>query len=398
MDTKMDEERNLSVLYSTLMDHLKDMDQNDPHFSDTLDKLYNSLYDDVDGNHSIDGDVWNEDFIIGEEVSLDSMKYMKMRPYIYGTILVVVTILGICCNIAVGCLIMKRNYTCPTAMRVLVLNLILACLVFLIGGIPLLLVENVFGEGWILGHTACQIHRYVIYVSFYTISYSLVLLLFYMFLSMWIPHLVTKYIGAKIAAIVCFSLWILILMTNIPNYLGHGITEELAGVSYCYHKDIQEDQAKVRAWTILQFIFTFAIPLVLMISLVVAILSQMCKAPPGDYSQLLDESHSSRQVVTLAICMTLVFAICWTPDKIFSLMLVLQPRRMGISLLIASDIMMCLAYINPALNPIVVLLTSPHIARGSRLRPIRNGGVPGPEGEGEQTVGAAEPMMHISSV
>ena len=124
----------------------------------------------------------------------------------------------------------------------------------------------------------------------------------------------------------------------------------------------------------------------------------MCRAPPGDYSQLIDESHSSRQMVTLAICLTMIFAICWTPDKVFSLLLVLHPKRLGIPLLIGSDVMMCLAYMNPALNPLIVLMTSPHIAHGIIRKPVRNGGQQGQDGNEQRQGGGAEEPMMISSV
>ena len=34
------------------------------------------------------------------------------------------------------------------------------------------------------------------------------------------------------------TLWLLVLLCNIPNYLGHGVMDEVPGVSYCYHKEI----------------------------------------------------------------------------------------------------------------------------------------------------------------
>ena len=84
----------------------------------------------------------------------------------------------------------------------------------------------------------------------------------------------------------------------------------------------------------------------------------MCGTPPGEYAQLHDVTTSNRDVTLASVCITVMFLVCWLPDKVFSLYLVFQDTstRMGMGLLVASDVMMCLAYSNPSINPILILI------------------------------------------
>ena len=304
--------------------------------------------------------------VLGGEVSGLMVSYMKQRPYVLGSLLVLTTIIGVCANVTLLVLLLKRGWEGLTFTSILLLNLALACLLFLLGGMPLLLVENVFGYGWQLGTAVCQVHRYLIYVSFFSIGYAVVAVLFHQTLALYAPDRMSGVDSSPWCAIcACGLLWLVILLANVPNYLGHSVTEEIAGISYCFNKEVRDDPAQMRAWTLIHFVFSFALPFVLLCACSFATLFRLCTGPHAEYNRLRDAPAERRDYTTLAIAVTIAFALCWAPDKIFSLMLVLSPRQMDAPLLIASDVMMVLGYTNPALNPFIILL--------SGLREVKSG-------------------------
>ena len=117
------------------------------------------------------------------------------------------------------------------------------------------------------------------------------------------------------------------------------------------------DLGKVRAWTTLQFSFTFAVPLLMMVALTLLALCRVCGSP-REYAELHDVTTSRRQLTIFQICLTVTFLVCWLPDKVFALYLVYQDtsNKMSTSLLLMSDLMMCLAYSNPSINPVLTLV------------------------------------------
>ena len=70
-----------------------------------------------------------------------------------------------------------------------------------------------------------------------------------------------------------------------------------------------------------------------------------------------DKVSNNAKVTVIAIILTVIFCVCWGPDKIFSLLLLLHPRRMHTPLLIASDVMMCLAYCQPSFTALLLLVS-----------------------------------------
>ena len=359
--------QNLTILVKDVIDYFntkkRDDSQNDPgaRNQEMTSDFYQDLFESQFGKGTnLSGLSWEDigaDLILGGQVPEVMIKYVKYRPYIQGSMLVLSTLVGICANVVLIVLLVRKGWGSLSYTSILLVNLAVACLLFLIAGMPLLLVENVFGYGWKLGEVTCQAHRYLIYVSFFCISYAVVLVLLYQLLALCSPDRVARYDNPGHALCVCGALWAIILAANIPNFLGHGITEEVAGISYCFNKDIHNDLYQTKAWTLLHFMFSFALPFVLMCACSFSILLRLCTTPPTEYSRLREDSRERREYATLAIIITITFAICWAPDKIFSLVLVLHPTKMDAPTLIASDVMMILAYSNPSVNPFIILFS-----------------------------------------
>ena len=117
------------------------------------------------------------------------------------------------------------------------------------------------------------------------------------------------------------------------------------------------DLEKVRAWTTLQFSFTFAVPLFMMSALTLLTLCRICGSP-REYAELHDVTNSRRELAMFQICLTAIFLVCWLPDKVLALYLAYQDtsRKMSTNFLLMSDLMMCLAYSNPSINPVLTLV------------------------------------------
>lgn len=360
---------NTTLTLEDLMDYTggdeNEVIPDEPVMFDT-DEFYQDLFTLGDQNFSgINlGDLDSSDLVLGGEASGLMVTYMTYRPHILGTLVVLASIVGVCANITLLILVLRKGWELLSFASILIVNLAFSCLLFLLGGIPLLLVENVFGYGWQLGEVICQVHRYIIYVSLFVISYAVVGVLVHQTVALYRPDHVLKVENPGYAIAACLSLWTLILVANVPNYLGHGVTEEIAGISYCYNKEIHQGQDRMQEWTILHFVFSFALPFLLMCVCAVATMVRLCCRQHSDYNRLRDNPLERRDYATLAIVVTLVFALCWAPDKIFSLMLVLHPHRMDAPTLIASDVMMILAYSNPTINPLLIL--------GSGMRELKH--------------------------
>ena len=117
------------------------------------------------------------------------------------------------------------------------------------------------------------------------------------------------------------------------------------------------DLGKVRAWTTLQFSFTFAVPLLMMSTLTLLTLCRVCGSP-REYAELHDVTNSRRELAMFQISLTVAFLVCWLPDKVLALYLAYQDtsKKMSTNFLLMSDLMMCLAYSNPSINPVLTLV------------------------------------------
>ena len=290
-----------------------------------------------------------------------SVRYMAVRPYSCGSVLIVTTLAGIICSAIIAARLLRSPRRHPWALTLLTISMVAAAVLFAVAGVPLLIVENVFGYGWVLGEPACQAHRYLIFTSFYAMGHTAVLLMLYLTLAAIKPDFMARWGDYRVSAGISVFMWALIFVCNIPNLLGHGVSEEIAGISFCYHLDMAADPKIVHAWTILQFTFTFAIPLAAMSGLTIMLVRQRFISNLGEYTILQDDCYQRRQVATFGIALAAIFACCWAPDKILSLFLVLRKSYVSTALLVASDVTMILAYSYPLANGIVLLATFPDL-------------------------------------
>ena len=84
----------------------------------------------------------------------------------------------------------------------------------------------------------------------------------------------------------------------MPNYLGHGITDEIAQVSYFFYKELQSDLGQMQAWTLIHFAFSFAVPFLLLCLCSVVTIVWLCTAPHSEYNWLRETPSERRDYMT----------------------------------------------------------------------------------------------------
>ena len=318
---------------------------------------------------------WDETYEIYED---KYVQYLKTRPALLGVIILTLLIIGLIGNGLVILSAVLNPSKFNSANSAFFINLCVASIVFLGFGIPLILYENVFMHTWTLGEAFCKFHRYVQYCCFYGLAYAEVLIVLFQFLSLAIPNKIIKINNVTFGAIICILKWVIILLANIPNWTGHGLYNEMEGLLFCYNKEVSGDIKKLKINTLLHFLFSFALPFVLMCF--VSLLLFIYRVSPLLYSELGQGMLLQKRTVTLTILLTVLFAVCWTPDKIFAVLLTFKPSTIDLNFLIISDVFLCLACLNPCLNPwciyiIMVRATMPGRESATRYRIGQQGGV-----------------------
>ena len=82
----------------------------------------------------------------------------------------------------------------------------------------------------------------------------------------------------------------------------------------------------------------------------------LCRNTHRFYGNMHDNARFQRDNVTMNVTLTLLFALCWSPDKILDLVLAHNPYVYGTHVFVISDVFMVLACCNAALNPWVILV------------------------------------------
>ena len=335
-----------------------------------MSKKLNDIYHELNGLN-----VTNEQTTVGHVLLSDSVDwlpniydYTKMRPQLYGTILCLIVILGTLCNFAViGFSLRQQLQKQCTSLQLLIINLSCACLLYLLATLPLLITENIFGHGWTTGGWAlslrfCELHRYLVYVSLYATSYSTILLLFHQTLYTIIPQRLNAYNSVPYSFCITTVMWLLIILCNIPNYLGHGAADETPGVSYCFHVDIQQNLSQVQAWSLLQFFFTVVLPDFTIVAMLILMLSKYLSTTLVEYNQLpthdgiITARRHRHCGIILPVVLGMLYILCWTPYEILSLYNVFSGGHAGLRLLLTNDVLMCIAYSNLCTTPITILV------------------------------------------
>lgn len=305
-------------------------------------------------------------------------KYQHTRRLIYGFLLISLIIIGIIGNVFVIVTSIRKSKRVNSAFYIFLVNLSAASLVLLVFEYPLLLYENVFNQPWKMGEFFCQLHGYIQYCAFYGVAYALVIVLVFRLLQITIPDKLSSVNNTCAALAVCVIKWVVIMVANVPTWIGHGLYDEIEGNSFCYHKQLNESKAHLYSYLILHFLCAFIIPVVIMVVIsTLLILSAMKMTAGSVYSNVMDSAQLQRNTTIMLLSLIVAFIVCWAPSNVFIILLGFDyfDHDNFFTLSILSDVFMALACTNPSLNPWLIFLSlrKELLSRGNRATANANG-------------------------
>ena len=286
------------------------------------------------------------------------IQYQRVRRIVLGILLIAMILIGLVGNILVIISSCRRSRSGDSAFYVFLINMCGASLVLLAFEYPLLLYENVFTQPWKMGKFFCQFHGYIQYCAFYGTAYALLLVLLFRVLQVTIPDKIVMMNNTCSASVICSIKWAIIMIANIPTWIGHGLYDEIEGSSFCYHKQLNDSKDHLHKYLIVHFTFAFAHPCIMMIALSTVLILKYLHIPAG--SQYMDMGNHHRLHKSTIVMMTgliVAFILCWGPTNIYILLLGFELIDMEdfLPLSIVSDIFMGLACANPSINPWIII-------------------------------------------
>ncbi len=288
------------------------------------------------------------------ELDAGTKYWMIIHPILMAVITTIFVLIGICANLLlIISIIKKRLY--KDAINILLVNLATASLVFEIFCAPILILHDMLYLNWRLGEVMCKLVPYLMHVSLYVISYTLMVTCLYLYLL--VHHLgrkLQRIDTPKWAVVICLLMWIILLFCNIPRLLGY----ELLGKDYvqCYNKELAESQTKAQLFVCLYFLFFMAFPLVGMLTLNILTLRTLTH-PTTTYDRLSIDNVYKKRISEIVMLSLVIFAVCWVPFQLISMINVFSPlHTLNHTHAIAFDVCLCLAFLNPTVNPVIFLL------------------------------------------
>ncbi|XP_010863286.1 C5a anaphylatoxin chemotactic receptor 1 [Esox lucius] len=229
------------------------------------------------------------------------------------------------------------------------LNLALADLLCCLS-LPLLMVPLAMDQHWPFGTVACTLIKGLIFL----VMYCSVLLLVLISLDRWLlvsrPVICQNWRRPKKAAWVCVCIWLLSLLSSIPQFVYVKEVQLSSSKSEC-----KGSYTRTSAWavTIMRFLMGFILPFVVIVACHLVVYNRAGQRS-GTRSVRGGEIRSSR-TLRVIIGVSLSFFLCWLPLHILDILELLTPRDSPHSpnVQLAHVLAMCLAYCNSCLNPLL---------------------------------------------
>ena len=290
--------------------------------------------------------------------------WVKIHPIVMATIVSVTTVAGIIGNVLV-CYSMLKSNEIKTGSNALLVNLCIASLIFLTVCAPILIFHDLLYFDWVFGLLMCKLVPYTMHVALYVITYTLAIISLYQYVAVTYPNRFVILCSQKRTLLIIGVSWATFLVLNVPHLVGYQLEGRNSSMQ-CYHKDIVQDKVKAKIWCALYFTFFLSLPLVVMMIVSCFTLYRVIRPVlPLDYQRISNGEAAHKWRVTLiALISLLLFSICWIP---FQIMLMLGTfhsiQHWSPAHTIFLDVGMCLAYVNPSINPYIYMLLHPDVKR-----------------------------------
>ncbi|EFA10792.1 somatostatin receptor type 2 isoform X2 [Tribolium castaneum] len=252
-----------------------------------------------------------------------------------------------------------------TVTNMYIVNLAIADECFLIG-IPFLLVTMI-NKQWIFGNAACKAYMISTSINQFTSSIFLCIMSADRYIAVCHPISSPKWRTPLISRIVSLLAWTCSIMLMTPIFEHATETESPSGRKSCiidWHNNDNFSENSTAAtgatvFTTYTFVFSFAIPLLLILVFYCLVIEKLKTVGPKNKSKEKKRSH--RKVTNLVLTVVTVYVFCWLPYWITQIAMLCNtslstthsPFVVTLHLMAS-----CLSYSNSAMNPILYAFLS----------------------------------------
>ncbi|KAF7279139.1 hypothetical protein GWI33_007553 [Rhynchophorus ferrugineus] len=296
--------------------------------------------------------------------------YRTMFPWVMQVIqtilFTVVCLVGLVGNTLVIYVVIRFSKM-QTVTNMYIVNLAIADEFFLIG-IPFLIATLLNGQ-WIFGHHACKAYMISTSINQFTSSILLCIMSADRYIAVCHPISSPKWRTPMISKVVAFFAWFCSILLMVP-IIEHAKEIHLDNKSSCVilwggfdpenltlsgNSTDEMDYSSATVFLTYSFIFSFAIPLTLILFFYCQVIKKLKTVGPKNKSKEKKKSH--RKVTNLVLTVVTVYVICWLPYWITQLTLsnATANDTFNITLHMLAS---CLSYSNSAVNPILYAFLS----------------------------------------
>ena len=313
--------------------------------------------DEHDGNET-HGNGTLDDYPGGEQAAISwELFYYYLWVFVAPSIFGLIIMVGTIGNSLVIYVILSRQ-AMRTVTNFLLLNLAIADISFLLICVPVTAHKYVSFQ-WVFGDLMCKVVQYFLYVTAYVTVYSLVAISLLRFLTIVCSTTTAGLRTKQNVILLCVGIWVVMLAVNVPVIIIHKV-KTYGEFSYCGMTN-----SAVGPLFLTFFIFSYALPLVLICLLYILIICHLQRSNPTS----LDSSHSRERTVHVCkviFTVVLVFGISWLPLHVNSLLSQYGTLPQGAYYEVFRILWYAMAYGNSCANPFIYNYVSQEFRKSFR--------------------------------
>ncbi len=318
---------------------------NDIQFN--LSTLHNASNDDMGGLKG--GGMVIDDFYI--------ILYIFVVPIVFALIVFFGTVGN---SLVIFVILSKKKL--QTVTNLLLLNLAVADISFLVVCGTFVTLHYALTV-WPFGDTMCRIVQFLLYVTCYVTVYTLIAVSAVRYITVVHGPQSALIKSKRNILLLIFTIWFVFLLAKIPVLIVHGVSHnEKNNRTECIISGKEEAQNLFASF----FVFAYALPLLLIITLYLGILCHLKKKKEQSTTHPPNEGERTKHVTKIVVLVVTVFAVCWLPLHIH--LLVANYGQIPASQAYYACLVLwhSLAFGNSILNPIIYNIFSSDFRNGFR--------------------------------
>lgn len=251
-----------------------------------------------------------------------------------------------------------------TTVNLLLLNLAVSDVIFLVVAVPFI-AYHYAADNWLIGHVACKLSHFVLYVTVYVTVYTLVAIAIVRFVTVVRSSLRPTPARGRVAGVVA-AVWITMVVVNSPLLVLYRVkTFVLSPDSAPYHFCGLGDHDRYGLPLFISFFtFTYVVPLSIIVTMYLLIVRYLVarrhrlalptgeNASGGGRLQRIQNRRTS-YAWRVFLAVVVVFGVCWLPMHAHLLVVYLGLQPGNRAYAVFRVFCHCLAYSNSCANPFV---------------------------------------------